>query len=126
MHTIYESSILLKTAATAAHKTMPPSLLPPVSALGKIPGSVNRKKNGNLLRGKCSMSRVGLNPTPKTDEDGDDGDGYNDKDEMNRHMKMQVKMKLRPNRNEVESQNSNCEEIPTTLNLKISRPTPLI
>ena len=25
-------------------------------------------------------SRVGLNPTPKTDEDGDDGDGYNDKD----------------------------------------------
>ena len=39
------------------------------------------------------MSRVGLNPTRKTDEDGDDGDGYNDKDEMNRHMKMQVKMK---------------------------------
>ena len=71
-------------------------------------------------------SRVGLSPTPKTDEHGDDGDGYNDKDEMNRHMKMQVKMKLRPNRNEVESQNANCEEIPTKLNLKFSRPTPLI
>ena len=52
-------------------------------------------------------SRVGLNPTPKTDEHGDDGDGYNDKDEMNRHMKMQVKMDLRPNPNEVESKKSN-------------------
>ena len=51
-------------------------------------------------------SRVGLNPTPKTDEHGDDGDGYNDKDEMNRHMKMQAKMKSRPNPNEVEYQNS--------------------
>ena len=40
------------------------------------------------------MSRVGLNPTRKTDEDGDDGDGYNDKDEMNRQMKMQVKRKM--------------------------------
>ena len=40
------------------------------------------------------MSRVGLNPTPKTDEHGDDGDGYNDKDEVDRQMKMQVKMKM--------------------------------
>ena len=41
-------------------------------------------------------SRVGLNPTPNTDEHGDDGDGYYDKDEM----------KSRLNPNEVEYQNS--------------------
>ena len=54
------------------------------------------------------MSRVGLNPTPKTDEHGDDGDQI--------PTKLNIKIqKIRRNPNEIESQK----------NLKKSRPNPL-